>query len=116
MALTPVSSSLSRVARGNLCAGCGACAGLLPEAVTMATVAPGYLRPRQTAPLTPAQDALIAVVCPGLGQTVVAAGRADPVLWGPYVSMQTGWATDPALRHAGASGGGLSTMLVHLLA
>jgi coenzyme F420 hydrogenase subunit beta len=29
--------------------------------------------------------------------------------------MQTGWATDPALRFAGSSGGALSAILVHLL-
>ena len=29
--------------------------------------------------------------------------------------MKTGWATDPELRHAGASGGALSALLVHLL-
>ncbi len=82
----------------------------------MKVVAPGYLRPEQTGPLTPEEDARIARVCPGLGQRIEAAGRSDSVLWGPYVGMQTGWARDPALRHAGASGGGLSALLVHLLA
>lgn len=82
----------------------------------MKVVAPGYLRPEQTGPLRPEEDARIARVCPGLGQRVEVAGRSDSVLWGPYVGMQTGWARDPALRHAGASGGGLSALLVHLLA
>lgn len=114
--MTHQSPSLARVARGDLCAGCGACAGLLPGKVEMAVTPPGYLRPRQTAALTPAEEALVAAVCPGLGQEVVAGGRPDPVLWGPHVAMQTGWATDPALRLAGSSGGVLSMMLVHLLA
>lgn len=109
------SGALSRVARGNLCAGCGACAGLYPTSITMQTTPPGFLRPLQSTALTADQEALIAAICPGLGQKVTAAGRIDPVLWGPYVGMQTGWATDPALRHAGASGGGLSAMLVFLL-
>lgn len=82
----------------------------------MQTAAPGYLRPVQTGPLTSAQDRLIAAICPGLGQRVEAAGRTDSALWGPYVAMQTAWSTDPALRHAGASGAGLSAMLVHLVA
>lgn len=110
------SPSLARVARGDLCAGCGACAALAPGKVAMTVAAPGFLRPMQRAPLVAAEEAAIAAVCPGLGQKVEAAGRTDPVLWGPYVSMQTGWATDPALRFAGASGGGLSALLVHLLA
>lgn len=113
---SPQSPSLARVARGDLCAGCGACAGLLPGKVAMTVAPPGYLRPQQTAPLTPAEDALVAAVCPGLGQSVAAQGRADPVLWGPHVAMQTGWATDPAIRFAGSSGGALSMLLVHLLA
>ena len=110
------SKALARVAQGDLCAGCGACAGLFPQKIIMETAAPGYLRPTQTAPLSAVEDGLIAGICPGLGQTVAAAGRSDPVLWGPYVSMQTGWATNSAIRHAGSSGGALSALLVHLLA
>ena len=109
------SPSLTRVARGDLCAGCGACAGLMPGKLAMQMAQPGFLRPVQTADLSPAEDALIATICPGLGQSVAALGRTDPVLWGPYVAMQTGWASDAEMRFAGASGGGLSMMLVHLL-
>ena len=114
--MPPASSpSLARVARGDTCAGCGACAGLFPGQVAMEVVAPGYLRPRQTAALSAADDAAIARVCPGLGQRVQAAGRADHPLWGPYVAMMTGWSTDPVVRFAGASGGALSALLIHLL-
>lgn len=114
-AARPASSSLARVAQGDLCAGCGACAALAPGKVRMTMAAPGFLRPVQDAPLEAAEEGAIARVCPGLGQSVAAGGRTDAVLWGPYVSMQTGWATDPDLRFAGASGGGLSALLVHLL-
>ena len=110
--LTP---SLARVARGDLCAGCGACAGLFPTKIAMETAPPGFLRPRQTAPLTAAEDAAIARACPGLGQRVTAAGRADHPLWGPHLAMVTGWAADPDVRFAGASGGALSALLIHLL-
>jgi coenzyme F420 hydrogenase subunit beta len=82
----------------------------------MQTQAPGFLRPAQTAPLTETQEATIAAVCPGLVQEVEAAGRTDHDLWGPYVEMRTGWATDPALRHRASSGGALSAVLTHLLA
>ena len=109
------SPSLARVARGDLCAGCGACAGLFPQKVTMHMVAPGFSRPVQKAALSTDEDAMIARICPGLGQSVAAEGRTDPVLWGPYVAMQTGWATDPDLRFAGASGGALSMLVLHLL-
>ena len=111
----PQSPALARVAKGDLCAGCGACAALAPGKVAMDIAAPGYLRPVQSAPLSAAEEAGIAAVCPGLGQTVDAQGRENPVLWGPYTEMMTGHATDEAVRFAGASGGGLSGMLVHLI-
>jgi coenzyme F420 hydrogenase subunit beta len=110
------SSALSRVQRGNLCSGCGGCAGLFPQKIAMHTVDPGYLRPRLEAALTAEEDREIARICPGLGQTVAANGRPDDVLWGPHLSMVTGWSTDPALRHAGASGGALSSLAAFLLA
>ncbi|MBP1804926.1 Coenzyme F420 hydrogenase/dehydrogenase, beta subunit C-terminal domain [Rubellimicrobium aerolatum] len=107
--------SLARVARGNTCAGCGACAAIAAGKVRMAVAVPGYLRPVQSAPLSRAEDEAIQRVCPGLGQMVEAGDRTDDVLFGPYVSMRTAWATDDGIRHAGASGGGLSAMLLHLV-
>jgi coenzyme F420 hydrogenase subunit beta len=70
----------------------------------------------QSRRLDAGEEAAIRNACPGLGVRVAAEGREDPVLWGPHVSMQTGWATDDALRFAGSSGGALSAILVHLLA
>lgn len=109
------SPALARVAKGDLCAGCGACAALAPGKVAMAVVEPGFLRPVQSAPLNMHEEAGISAVCPGLGQTVEAQGRRDPILWGPYVEVMTGYATDDSIRFAGASGGGLSALLVHLI-
>lgn len=77
--------------------------------------AAGFARPRQTEHITPQTDQAIAAVCPGLGQQVAPATHHDDVVFGPYVEMQTGWASDPALRHRASSGGALSAVLVHLL-
>lgn len=111
----PISPALARVVRGDLCAGCGLCAGIAPDRIALAEMAPGFPRPRQLVPLTTAQEAAIAATCPGLGQKVEPAGRRDDVLWGPWIEAVTGWSTDPDLRHAGASGGGISGLLLHLL-
>jgi coenzyme F420 hydrogenase subunit beta len=81
----------------------------------MHETASGYLRPVQTLSLNTAEESAIGRVCPGLGQSVAAAGRRDDPLWGPYVSMQTGHATDDAIRYAGSSGGALSAVLLHLI-
>lgn len=107
--------ALKRVARGNLCAGCGGCALVAPEKIAMDMTPPGFLRPVQSQALSADEEARIAQICPGLGQKVDAAGRTDDVLWGPYVSMQMGWSTDPDLRYTASSGGGLSAVLTYLL-
>jgi len=107
--------TLSRITRGDLCAGCGGCAGLFPNKIAMELVPPGFLRPRQTDYLTAQEEWGFARFCPALGQHVAANERTDHVLWGPFLEMRTGWSTDPDLRFAGASGGALSGLLVHLL-
>jgi len=112
---SPPNPVLRRIARGDLCAGCGACGGVFPDKITMEIAPPGFLRPRQSAPLSAAEEAAFARFCPALGQKVEARGRPDHVLWGPYLEMRTGWATDPELRFAGASGGALSALVLHLV-
>ena len=109
--MTP-SPALGRVARGDLCAGCGGCAGLAPGRIEMVMEDPGWLRPRQIADLDPAQEAAIAATCPGL---IVEQDRPGHPYWGPVLECRTGHSTDPALRHQASSGGGISALLVHLL-
>ena len=111
----PPSPALSRVEKGSLCAGCGACAALAPGAVAMAVTGAGFLRPVQTAAIPDRAEAAVRAVCPGLRQEVAAGGRTDHVLWGPYREMRTGWATDPDLRFRGSSGGALSGILAWLI-
>jgi coenzyme F420 hydrogenase subunit beta len=106
---------LTRVERGSLCAGCGGCAALSEGAIAMERSPAGLNRPRQDAPIPVATDRRIAAICPGLRQKVVAGGRTDDVVWGPHLSMHTGWARESALRHRASSGGALSAVLVHLL-
>lgn len=81
----------------------------------MAETSAGFLRPLQSGPVSAGEDARIAQICPGLRQDVAADDRTDDALWGPYLSMQSGYATDDALRHAGASGGGLSALAAWLV-
>lgn len=111
----PSGKIMSRIAKGDLCAGCGACAGVFPDKLTMEMSPPGFLRPKEIAPLSAAEEDSFARFCPALGQTVQAQRRSDHTLWGPYLEMWTGWSTDPEIRFAGASGGALSGLLLHLL-
>lgn len=109
------SPTLARVVGGRLCSGCGLCASLSGGAVEMHLAAPGYARPRETAPVSPEIDRLIEATCPG---SIVApwgqAPHTDP-RWGPYRAIYTGHATSADMRHAGSSGGVLSALLAHIL-
>lgn len=110
-----LSPALHKVLNGSLCSGCGACAALAPQAIHMETLPPGYLRPVQTAKLDAATEARFTRICPGLGLTQDAGNRPDHPLWGPFVAMRSGHASDAALRRNASSGGALSALLVHLL-
>ncbi|KPF77630.1 hypothetical protein IP88_05880 [alpha proteobacterium AAP81b] len=111
------SPALDRVARGQLCTGCGLCATIAGN-VAMAMVPPGYLRPVVSGPVTPAEDAAIAAACPALvvDESDRAAAPASDPIWGPSFFTGTGFTTDTALRHQASSGGVLSGLLVHALA
>jgi coenzyme F420 hydrogenase subunit beta len=110
------SKVLDRVDRGKTCSGCGLCAAIAPNAVTLAMQPPGYLRPVQSAPLTAAEEAGIAATCPGAGVDLMTDAPVDDVLWGPAHFVGTGYASDPALRYRASSGGVVSGLLVHALA
>ena len=109
------SPSLARVARGDLCAGCGACAAMAPGRIALEDRDLGFPRPVQVGDLTPDEEASLAAVCPGLGQVVTASGRADHPLWGPFLSVSVGWASDAEVRHRGSSGGALTAIALHLV-
>lgn len=107
------SPALARVAAGNLCAGCGACAGV-GKNVSMDGRS-GFLRPIQSGPVSPTEEADIAAACPGLRLDLQHDAPVDDVLWGPVRRVAAASAADQALRHEAASGGALSATLVHLL-
>ncbi len=106
---------LKRVVNGDLCSGCGLCAGVAPGAIELETVHPGYTRPRQLAPITAATEEKIASACPGSTVAPWREGRGD-MYWGPYQEVLTGYAADPTIRHSGSSGGALSAIAIHALA
>lgn len=110
------SATLRRVVTSGLCAGCGGCAAVAPEAISMTVGASGYARPVQLAPVSDQAEAGIDSFCPGVRLDLQACGRHTHPLWGPYVAIRAGHATDPDLRKNASSGGVLSAVLVDLLA
>jgi coenzyme F420 hydrogenase subunit beta len=109
------SPTVRRVLRGELCSGCGLCAGVSAGALRMESTPPGYNRPVQVGAVSPAAERKIAEACPG---AVVAAwpreGHVHPY-WGPLRRVLTGYSTDEAVRFEGSSGGAISQLLIHAL-
>lgn len=106
---------LQTVLKADLCAGCGACAALAPESVRMRIDTKGFFRPAPLRKLTRTESRQIAAVCPGISQSGHPPEALSHLLWGTYLSVHQGWATDPDLRYEAASGGALSAVLVSLL-
>jgi coenzyme F420 hydrogenase subunit beta len=101
------------VAEGN-CSGCGACV-LLDPRLRMRVDGGGHSRPvaDRAAPAAPVPRAaeLFPVVCPGRRMTAQRpAGSVRNALLGPVVQAWEAWATDPAIRHRGSSGGALTAL------
>jgi coenzyme F420 hydrogenase subunit beta len=113
--MPPSTSTVARVLEGNLCAGCGLCAALAPDALTMQYSSEGFLRPAGTGDVGAGAESAIAAACPGAGLRLEHRNTNDDRLWGPYVAMWSGYATNSALRRNASSGGALSALLVHLV-
>lgn len=109
------SPTVERVLKGDLCSGCGLCAGISGGAIRMTSKAPGFARPTQVAPITHEAEQTIAEACPGSHVAPWAPGPNRHPYWGPARETLTGFAEDEEVRHAGASGGALSALLIHAL-
>jgi coenzyme F420 hydrogenase subunit beta len=110
--------NIQDVAERQLCTGCGICAFVQPEAITMVDDVEAGRRPivhRRQGQLLPTVQALAA--CPGieLGHdehppSTVEALRSS---WGPVLELWEGYASDPDIRVAGSSGGLASSLAIH---
>ena len=111
--------SIESIVGSGLCTGCGLCAGVVPDGpVKMRETDEGYHRPLRSGPLSAFQAEIVDKACPG---TNIVHGEAEPdvsyhPVWGPVIETKLGWSTDDELRRNASSGGGLSAMLIHLLA
>ncbi|MFL5297723.1 MAG: Coenzyme F420 hydrogenase/dehydrogenase, beta subunit C-terminal domain [Phenylobacterium sp.] len=111
----PESPTVRRVVAGQLCSGCGLCAGVASSGIAMGEAAPGYARPQQRGPVKETTEAIIARSCPG---AVVAPWPPGPdvhPVWGPMLDVLTGHATDSEIRFKGASGGAVTALALHAL-
>lgn len=109
------SPTIAKVMAGELCAGCGLCAGVSDGAVVMKIAPPGYARPQVEQSVPDAVEAKIAAACPGNHVAAWPRTGAGHIVWGPYRTVGTGHATDPEIRYAGSSGGMLSALAIEAL-
>ena len=104
------------IVEGGLCQGCGACvAAVGADRLIMQMDANGYARPARIAPPRADEDDVVAAVCSGYSLDQDADGQTYDDTWGPLVSVQTGYATDPEVRYQGSSGGVISAVAIHLI-
>ena len=118
-----VLNSIDDVVSRQLCAGCGACAGLEPAQFEMVDVDDHGRRPQRRADAPRDPDALARAwqACPGRALEHDF-DRHDPELidaltpeWGPVLAVYEGWATDDAIRHRGSSGGAATALALAAL-
>lgn len=112
---------IETIKNNGLCAGCGLCAGIAGHGtspIVMEVSSEGYMRPNAVDPIPPALAETIDAVCPGanIRHDATTVGADYHPVWGPLVEARLGWSTDEELRRNASSGGGLSGILVHLLA
>jgi coenzyme F420 hydrogenase subunit beta len=109
------SPTVSKVLKGGLCSGCGACAGVSDGAISMSIDAKGFARPVQHAPLTQEQEATISASCVGMHVAPWPQASGCDDYWGPWHHVMSGHASDPEVRQGASSGGGISALLLHAL-
>ncbi|MEQ8850308.1 MAG: Coenzyme F420 hydrogenase/dehydrogenase, beta subunit C-terminal domain [Phycisphaerales bacterium] len=102
---------IERVVESGLCSGCGACAAAAPGVVRMVDHADRGRRPSIDHSATRDELAPADRVCPGSGLS----HETPQGEWGPVLEVWQGYAADPAVRHAGSSGGLASALSIFCL-
>ncbi len=113
-----IEDPITRMVSRNLCTGCGACAGLFPEAIKMMEDPLHGRRPVVNPDPASREVAEIAsTFCAGAGSDWGALPRKDilDANWGPILAAWEGWSADPEIRHRGSSGGAVTALSLHAL-
>ena len=106
--------TVSTTVQAGLCCGCGICKGSCPKGCISWNEKDGLYVPKIDTQSC-IQCSLCVAVCPGLGHSYERAGTAADTVTGPVLACYNAWSTDPKLRHVGASGGVVSTIIRELL-
>ena len=103
-----------------LCIGCGACAYVCPENITLVNVVNEGIRPKlEQSHCEKCDDCL--KVCPGINVShYLDADRSNVIAglmnsWGPILEIWEGHAADPEIRYSGSSGGLSSALALYCI-
>lgn len=108
--------SIREVVAGRLCLGCGVCAYVCPETITLRDVPDQGIRPLVAPGKPEGPEAL--QVCPVAASDFrpapgTAAAAAFTPEWGPVLELWEGRAADPEIRFQGSSGGVLTALAAY---
>ena len=106
--------TVSTTVQAGLCCGCGICKGICPKGCISWNEKDGLYVPKVDTQSC-IQCSLCVAACPGLGHNYEAAGTAEDTVTGPVLGCFNSWSKDQELRHVGASGGVVSTIIRELL-
>jgi len=106
-------NNIQTVSDNHICTACGACALICPAgAITMEETPAGFVAAKVSAACVDCGQCR--KVCPSLPENTAKFAPAD-LLHGDCLAAFTGYASDPALRQNGQSGGLVTALLCHLL-
>ncbi len=114
-AATPTERLYAIVEQG-LCIGCGLCESVAPAGViSVRKTSSGFEAPVVTGDLSHKIVDRIYDICPGtrvegLPERLRGLGAHVDNVWGPWRRIVRAWATDPAVRHQGSTGGVLTAL------
>lgn len=108
--------SIPDVVASHLCTGCGACAHVAADVLTMHDVPGVGRRPLPIAAVNGRLGGDTLAVCPGQRLEHRPGALDDAPLhgeWGPVLALYECWSTDPDVRHRGSSGGVATALAAH---
>ena len=117
---TTAQDKLHKIVEDGMCLGCGLCAALSGESISMGRGTDGDLRPFASDGFTQDHMTMIEATCPslrieGLPDSIGKAAPHQDVIWGPYHEMSLAYANDEACRHQASTAGLLTMMALYLL-
>lgn len=106
---------IENVIKNELCLGCGICESSFgADKIKVTFNEEGYLRPQQYQPLSKKENARFKQICPGINVKHESTSSHHP-LWGPLLSIRSGFSTNNDIRNSGSSGGVLTSIASYLI-